>query len=220
MLWWLGLGIYSIFMGILMVSIICRESVYHQESKPNIANTKFCYKKNSFIYKIVELSTFLVIFSIFYFYGFNSSSIILSIVFSLLLALSVIDIKYKEVPDYINLMALTLAFFSRDFLDAFSDALIIAGAVALFRFYVSFIIKKESLGEGDIIIAGTIGAILGVELSLFALFLSASLALPFSIYARNRHEPELPFIPFLSIATYITYLFSSEVSGFIEYLYS
>jgi leader peptidase (prepilin peptidase)/N-methyltransferase len=161
----------------------------------------------------------MIIFSIFYLNGFSKDSFIISTVFILFLALSTIDLKYKEVPDYINLTALTIALFSRDISDTITDALLIAGGVSLFRFYISFIIKKEALGEADIIIAATIGAMLGVELTLFTLFLSAVIALPFSIYARSKDELELPFIPFLAISTYMSYIFSEEFMSFIEYLY-
>ena len=51
------------------------------------------------------------------------------------------------------------------------------GGFALLRMLVSFLLNKEAMGEADIIIAGIIGAILGVKLALAAIYISAIIAL-------------------------------------------
>jgi leader peptidase (prepilin peptidase)/N-methyltransferase len=62
------------------------------------------------------------------------------------------------------------------------------------------------MGEGDIIIGAVMGALLGVELSFVAIFISSILALPFSLYERVKGQLALPFIPFLAVATFIVFL--------------
>jgi len=134
-------------------------------------------------------------------------------VFATLLALSVIDFDYKAVPDSLNLLALTLAFFSTsNIITNIKNALILMGFLSLIRFYVSFIIKEEALGEEDIIVAGTMGALLGIKLSLIAIFIassiaSSSIAIFPSLYQRviAKKKLELPFIPFLALATFIVW---------------
>ncbi len=59
------------------------------------------------------------------------------------------------------------------------------------------------MGEGDIIVAGTMGALLGFPLFFYALFLSAILAIVPSLIAKDKM---VPFVPFLAIATFIVYI--------------
>lgn len=149
----------------------------------------FCGKPISVQYPIVELLTSLLFVAVFLKMGLGISALIYSVVFGLLLALSVIDFRFHAVPDSLNLLALTLAIFGGTVLKSFTDALLMAGGFALLRFYVSFFIKKEAMGEGDIIVAATMGAILGVKLSLVAVFLSAILTLPVSlIYSKPGNK--------------------------------
>jgi len=132
-------------------------------------------------------------------------------VFATLLALSVIDLDYKAVPDSLNLLALTLSFFSSiNIIDNFTNALILMGGMSLIRFYVSYFIKQEAMGEGDIIVAGTMGALLGIKLSLLAIFIASFIALIPSLYNRIKNQDlELPFIPFLALGTFIVWFFDN-----------
>jgi leader peptidase (prepilin peptidase)/N-methyltransferase len=170
-----------------------------------------CNEKISIRYPVIEFLTgLLAVFvylklrqiDIFYFIDFA--------IFADLLALSMIDFDYKAVPDSLNLLALTLAFFSSpDIVENFKNALLMMGGMSLIRFYVSFFLKKEAMGEGDIIVAGTMGGILGLKLSLIALFIASAIAIIPSLYQRFANKDlELPFIPFLALGTFIVWYFS------------
>ena len=178
----------------------------------------FCGEKISLQYPIVELLSAIIFVITYIKIGNFTQSIIISLVFDLLLALSLIDFRYKAVPDSLNLLALTLSIFSGNILDSFTNALLFAGGFTLLRFYVSYIIKKEALGEADIMIAATMGAILGVELGLFAIFLSAVIALPAFIIV-GKKDIQLPFIPFLALALFLTYIFNDYFLTLIGQLY-
>ncbi len=178
----------------------------------------FCKEKISIQYPIIEiLTTFIFVLT-----SSLSNSIIESLIlctlFSMLLALSVIDLKYKAVPDCISIPALFVSLFVADFLVSLNDALLLAGGFALLRILVSWIIKKEAMGEADIIIAGIIGAVLGVELGLAAIYLSALIALPVFVLVSKKGY-ELPFIPFLTLGLYITWIFSSQVTQLLRMIY-
>jgi len=169
-----------------------------------------CKEPISIRYPVIELLTGML--AVFIFYKFQTFDIFFIInfsVFATLLALLMIDFDYKAVPDSLNLLALTLAFFSSpDIIDNIKNALIMMGLLSLIRFYVSYLIKKEALGEGDIIVAGTMGALLGVRLSLIAIFIASLLAIFPSLYNRIKNKDlELPFIPFLALATFIVWYF-------------
>jgi leader peptidase (prepilin peptidase)/N-methyltransferase len=179
----------------------------------------YCKEKISIQYPLVEFLNGVIFLSIYLKFGDFVTSLPLSVVFSLLLSLSLIDIKYKAVPDSLNILALSLAVvFAPLILDSFTNALLFAGGFSLLRFYVSYIIKKEAMGEADIIIASTIGAILGVKLGVFAIFLSAFIALPI-LLVLNQKNYELPYVPFLALALYLVYIFDAYALNFIQWLY-
>ncbi len=178
----------------------------------------FCKEKISIQYPIIELLTTFIFVST----ALNVDSLlkafIYSILFTMLLALSVIDLKYKAVPDCISIPALFVSLFVNDFLVSLNDALLLAGGFALLRIIISWVIKKEAMGEADIIIAGIIGAVVGVKLGLAAIYISALIALPVFMIVKKKGY-ELPFIPFLALGLYITWVFSPQVSQILEMIY-
>jgi len=74
------------------------------------------------------------------------------------------------------------------------------------------------MGEGDIMVAATMGAILGIHLTLVAIFLSALLALPIMLILQNKstEEQRIPFVPFLALATFIVYIYDTPIMSYIE----
>jgi leader peptidase (prepilin peptidase)/N-methyltransferase len=176
----------------------------------------FCNSKISIQYPIVETVSTAIFILIYLEFGFNFEALLLALLFSVILALSVIDIHYKAVPDSLNLTALTLSIIyplqAKEILFNLENALLFAGAFAFLRFYVSYFVKKEAMGEGDIMIAGVIGAVLGTYLGAFAIFLSSVLTIPAILIVKER---ELPYIPFLALALLITFLFQDIIYKFI-----
>jgi len=166
----------------------------------------YCKEKISPIYPMVELITGFLFVMLYLKLGFSINFIGASLAFSMLLTLSMIDFKYFAVPDSINLAAIAFALIQIDFIQGFYDALLIAGGFTLLRFSISYLLKKEAMGEGDIMVAATMGALLGLPNVLFAIFLSAILALIPSIIAKDNR---VPFVPFLALATLIVYLFDN-----------
>ena len=175
----------------------------------------FCSEKISIQYPLIELTTGLIAVSLFYKLGLVWYMPIVFVVFALLLALVMIDFKYMAVPDNLNLLALALAVVSPNVLDSLHDTLLAAGGLTLLRYYLSFFLNREAMGEGDIIVAGTMGALLGFPLFFYALFLSAILAIVPSLMAKDR---AVPFVPFLAIATFIVYMFDSQVSSLVDFI--
>jgi leader peptidase (prepilin peptidase)/N-methyltransferase len=179
----------------------------------------YCKEKISIQYPIIEFLSAVIFFIAYAKSGELVYAFIIGLVFSLLMGLSLIDLRYKAVPDSLNLAALTLAIFSSStILSNLTNALLFAGGFALLRFYVSFIVKKEALGEADIMIAATIGAMVGVKMGLVAIFLSAVIALPVFIIIKDR-DLEVPFIPFLAFALFLVWLFREKFEALWVTLY-
>jgi leader peptidase (prepilin peptidase)/N-methyltransferase len=77
------------------------------------------------------------------------------------------------------------------------------------------------MGEGDIMVAATMGALLGVQLGLVAIFLSALLALPVMLLLlkRSAEEQRVPYVPFLAMATFIVFVYDSQIMDYIKASY-
>ena len=165
--------------------------------------------------------------------------------FLMLLALSMIDFKYKMIPDSLNLLAILFAILGAwspsGFLLNLQNALLFAGGFTLLRFALSYYLTSslhraglktktswnkhydrtpfiEAMGEGDIMVAATMGALLGIQLTLVAIFLSALLTLPvmLAVMKKSKEEQRVPFVPFLAMATFIVYVYDSPIMAYIK----
>ena len=208
----------------------------------------FCNTKISAQYPIIEFVSGMIFLVIAYKFGLSYPALLIALSFLMLLALSMIDFKYKMVPDSLNLLAMFFAIFGAWTLEGiftnFQNAILFAGGFTLLRFIMSYMLTSsahrqsnktitpwtknyhtypfiEALGEGDIMVAATMGALLGVKLTLVAIFLSALLALPVMLYLLNKSQEEqsVPFVPFLAMATFIVYIFDNQILAYIEATY-
>jgi leader peptidase (prepilin peptidase)/N-methyltransferase len=136
-----------------------------------------------------------------------------AITFSALLALVMIDFEYMAVPDSINFFALATSLIQPNYIDAIIHASIAAGGLWLIGFISSIIAKKEAMGGADVIVAGTMGALLGFPNFFIAIFLSAILAMIPSLLNR---ENGVPFVPFLAMATFIVYIYDTQTLELVE----
>jgi leader peptidase (prepilin peptidase)/N-methyltransferase len=178
----------------------------------------FCKSHISFQYPLVELSS-AFLYAFIYFHLANTlQALLIASVFALLLALSIIDLRYKAVPDALSLPALILSFCTGDPLVSLQNGLLFMGAFAFLRFFISALAKKEVMGEADIIIAGIIGALLGIKLGLAAIYISAVIALIVFMIIRKKGY-ELAFIPFLALGLLLTWLFETPILHIMELIY-
>jgi len=183
----------------------------------------FCKEKISIQYPIVELLSGIIVAGVYYKTGdFNIYSLMLMLSFLSLLVSSMVDLKYKAITYVMNILPVTFAIFSGPhILENLTNALLFAGGAVFIRDYVSAIINKEAMGDGDILVFATMGAILGIKLSLIAIFLGAVFAIIPSIYNRIANKDlELPFIPFLSLGLFVVWFFDTQFIRIWEFLYA
>lgn len=209
------------------------------------AKCAFCKVRISVQYPFIEILSSLIFFTLTLKYGASISLFFIALSFLMLLALSMIDFKYKMVPDSLNLLAIIFAILGAWNIDGiienFQNALLFAGGFTLLRFSLSYYLtssarlhaKKtltswtknyhtypyiEAMGEGDIMVAATMGALLGIKLTLVAIFISALLALPVMLAVLNlsKEDQKVPFVPFLALATFIVYIYDTPIMNYIE----
>jgi len=215
----------SLFKPLGSTCIHCKHNIKWHENIPVFSylflkgKCSNCSKPISIIYPLVELTTALVTLLLYMNYSPNWELIVTIALFYALIVLSFIDLKYKAVPDYLLIIAVILAVIVGDLI----DILIFAGGFVLLELVITFYIQnvkakitknkdletQSALGEGDIPIAGVIGGLLGLHLGISAIFLAAVLGLLLSIYnLLSKKEIETPFIPFLSLGLFITFITS------------
>lgn len=173
----------------------------------------FCKEKISAQYPIVEFLTGIIFVALYFKLGLVWYLPFIAASFAALLALVMIDFKYMAVPDNVNFAALIFALIQPEFLSALMYAAIAAGGLYLIGLLSSLLARKEAMGGADVIVAGTMGALLGFPNFFVALFLSALLAM---IPALVNRKTGVPFVPFLALATFLVYLYDTEATKLLE----
>ncbi len=173
----------------------------------------FCKELIAKQYPIVEFITGIIFTALYFKLGLVWYLPFIAASFAALLALVIIDFKYMAVPDNVNFAALIFALVQPDFLHALMYTAIAAGGLYLIGLLSSLIARKQAMGGADVIVAGTMGALLGFPNFFMALFLSALLAMIPSLINR---ETGVPFVPFLAMATFIVYLYDTQALQLLE----
>jgi len=173
----------------------------------------FCKDPIAKQYPIVEFVTGLIFVALYMKTGLVWYLPFVAASFAALFALVMIDFKYMAVPDSVNFVALAFALVQPEFLNALMYAAIAAGGLYLVGLLSSFIARKQAMGGADVIVAGTMGALLGFPNFFVAIFLSAVLAI---IPAMIWRDKGVPFVPFLALATFIVYLYDTQASQLLD----
>jgi len=192
-----------------------------------------CKSKISIVYPLVEILTAIITFLLYKKLGLNLEFYCLSTVFYFLILLSFIDFEYKAVPHsllvFVSFITLLYLFLFK--VENIATYFIFAGGIVTIELFVTYYIQniksvllkdeslqnQKALGEGDIPIVALIGGILGLKFGLVAIFLSAILAIiPSILNSLTKKEIETPFIPYLSAALFITYIFENNIAYILE----
>lgn len=173
----------------------------------------FCFEPIAKQYPIVEFISGLIFLALFMKLGPIWYFPFVAFSFSALFALVMIDFKYMAVPDSVNFVALAFALVQPDVLHALMYAAIAAGGLYLIGLLSSLIARKQAMGGADVIVAGTMGALLGFPNFFVAIFLSAVLAM---IPAMIWRDKGVPFVPFLALATFLVYLYDTQATKLLD----
>jgi len=173
----------------------------------------FCKDPIAKQYPIVEFVTGLIFVALYMKTGLVWYLPFVAASFAALFALVMIDFKYMAVPDSVNFVALAFALVQPNILNALMYAAIAAGGLYLVGLLSSFIARKQAMGGADVIVAGTMGALLGFPNFFVAIFLSAVLAI---IPAMIWRDKGVPFVPFLALATFIVYLYDAKATQLLD----
>ena len=183
-----------------------------------------CKARIAPFYTITELFTGILFALSYWFLGFSFEFIIAVITASFFSIVLVSDINFLIIPDQFTLIISAIVVILRLVLVGAEDAIfsLIYGIGAFVIMYLlmilgNFILKKESLGGGDIKLMFYIGIAIGPWMSLFSIFLSSFIAFPLSLFLfiKNKNNV-IPYGPFLLMACFIIIIFKIDIYSILN----
>lgn len=192
---------------------------------------RHCGHKISFRYPLIELfCAILCVFPVMY-GGWSPGALFLIMAAPFLVALLVIDLEYKRLPDQLILILLVLGVFfaisqkllllasDRNFADYFfpiitdlGAAMLSGGIYAFFAYLLgrmtSLMVGRSSLGMGDVKFFAISGVWLSISLLPVYLILAGALGLVFGVLWRFfKKEQAFPFGPAIIMSMYFCVIF-------------
>lgn len=163
--------------------------------------------------------------SIYFPFGYNY--LVGLIIVSLMIIIFISDFRYMIILDSPLLFSTVLIIILKLIYFGFKNTIysIISGLILFFIMLLieklgTLILKKDSLGGGDIKFAFIMGLALDLKLGIVALVLSTFLALPYavaSVYIMKKNE--FPYGPFLAGALFIVFFHLDKFTNLINYLF-
>tara|TARA_B100000959_G_scaffold286317_1_gene364452 strand:+ start:1710 stop:2510 length:801 start_codon:yes stop_codon:yes gene_type:complete len=185
---------------------------------------RHCNESYSIRYVLVEALTAIMTIWLYVNYGLNETYLMYLVLTYLLIAVTFVDIDHFIIPNgfvLIGLVALAVGiptgWIPVEWGDAVSGAFVFAGFLFSIGLIGQFILKKESIGFGDVKLGLVLGGFLGVEYSVLALYLSFALAaiMVFIMLGGKilKKNTKIPFGPYLAGGTLISILTKTPYGG-------
>jgi leader peptidase (prepilin peptidase)/N-methyltransferase len=137
-----------------------------------------------------------------------------------LLILSFVDLDLRIIPDKVTLPGIAVGLIVapllglHGFWDSLLGVLVGGGALYAIGILGELLLKKESMGGGDVKLAAMLGAFMGWKLVLVALFIAffAGAVIGIAVLARRPKDwdSSIPFGPFIAIGAVIALLWGQS----------
>lgn len=175
-------------------------------------------------YAFVELITSLLTLCVYLIFGMNQTFIVYLALTYLLIAITFVDIDHFIIPNGFVLIGLAMlvigiymGWIPIDWEDAMSGSFVFAGFLFTIGLIGQFILKKESIGFGDVKLGLVLGGYLGTEYSILALYLSFAISaiIIFVMMGGNllQKDSKIPFGPYLAAGTLIALFTTTPYGG-------
>jgi leader peptidase (prepilin peptidase) / N-methyltransferase len=167
-------------------------------------------------YPLVEATTALLVVGSLLAYGATATAVLAALFCAVLVAVSVIDLEHRIIPNRIVVPAAAVVLVARTVLDP-SPAWAIAALGAAGFFLVAILVYPSGMGMGDVKLALLLGAMLGPTVPV-ALMIGMIAALVPSLVLVARHgsaarRMALPFAPFLALGGVVALFAGERVLG-------
>lgn len=178
---------------------------------------RYCNQKISMRYMITELFSAFMFVSLVWKYDISFLTLRYVVLACILLGLSLVDLDSYEIPNGCIIMGIvwwivTIPLMETSIIEEIKTGLIggfaIGGGVLLCALIMDFVLKKESMGGGDIKLYFMLGLYMGWILGLFHLIVSCIVGIVF-VFVLKRNT--IPFAPAISLSALITLLWGNEI---------
>lgn len=182
---------------------------------------RYCNAKISFIYPFIEFITGLIFVIAFIYYGFSLLYLKFIIFASILIVISIIDLRTMEIEDsplYFGFfMGVIFLLIEKNYLNTLYG-IIIVGVI----FFLIIVLSKGGMGGGDFKLSFLFGFYLGFPKIIPWFFLSFLIgffpAIFMLITKKATRKTPLPFGPFMAISGIITFLYGNQIIRFYNNL--
>lgn len=177
-----------------------------------------CGEKISIKYPLVELLNGVLYLLIFLRFGLSLSFVFYSLLTSLLIVISYIDLDSKYIYSSTTILGVVLAaiyivvgLYTKDI--SLSNN-VLGGAIGYGIIYLIVVITK-GMGQGDAEVAGVCGLFIGIKGILVCLFIAVVLgglvAAIILIFKLKEKKSEIAFSPYISIGSIVYILLGNEI---------
>ncbi len=208
----------------------CKEQIEIKDNLPIIGyfilkgKCRQCNASFPSRYAFVEIVTALLTIILYIIFGFSGSFFVYLALTYLLIAMTFIDIDHFIIPNgfiliglFLLVSSLVLDWITIDWKYAVSGSFVFAGFLFAIGLIGQFILKKESIGFGDVKLGIVLGGFLGVEYSILALYLSFALSaiVVFVMLGGKliKKNEKIPFGPYLAAGTLIALFTKTPYGG-------
>jgi len=185
---------------------------------------RYCRRKISLEYPLVELITGVLFFLLFWHFGFGIDLVFGFLISSFLVVIFIYDLKHYLIPDKVIYPAIILTFFYNLILwDLRSPTMAAFGAAGFFLAIV-LVSRGKWMGIGDIKLAFLMGLILGwpniLVALFFAFFSGAIIGIGLVLANKKSFKSEVPFGPFLIAGTFVALFWGQKlINWYVQSIY-
>ncbi|MGD1045727.1 MAG: prepilin peptidase [Bacteroidota bacterium] len=192
----------------------------------NRSRCRYCKERISPSYPFVEIFSAGIMLALLLKYSITSEFALSSIFCLLMLLIAIIDWKYLIIPNQIVIVGFIFglaikALVNNDVLvNAMVSSIGSLAVVAIILLLSNLFFKKETMGWGDVKLAGVIGLFLGFQNFLIVIWLAALGGSVYGVWLMRKRgmlrETKLPFGSFLAIAACVVLYFQETISEIIQ----
>jgi leader peptidase (prepilin peptidase) / N-methyltransferase len=198
-----------------------------------LGKCKRCGERISIIYPIVEILAAIIVVAAFVQNGISLRTFELLVFSLLMLTIAIIDWKHLIIPNQLVITGLITGILLKGIfggtvlIDCLISSVISFLVLLAIMLLGNFLLKKESMGMGDVKLAAVIGLFLGLWNFLIALWFAAILGMlyvlikSFILYLSSHNLSsqnlnKVPFGSFMAIAASIVFFFQETISELIQ----
>jgi len=221
----------------------CKKFIFWYDNIPLVSylslrgRCRFCQKRISFRYFLVEFITALTFVGFYQYFGLNILLIPYLVMVSGFIVALFVDFEHRIIPDEVSVggilvgLVFSLLIPSLHGLESqkfnslihlqslgwsFLGVLIGGGIIYAMGLLGDFLFKKESMGGGDVKFLAMIGAFLGWQLAILTFFIAPMFGAVFGIIEKIRkNDSAIAYGPFLALGALISLFWGDIILDWI-----